>query len=85
MDGRQLDNITRKEVNRRWTSCVYEIVQSSGVIILASTLKKAADILNVEFRTVRRHLDSLPEQHCLRTGCVEIKGNQVRRVAVFYP
>lgn len=84
MDGRQLDNITRKEVNRHWTSCVYEIVQSSGEIILASTLNKAAESLNVEFRTVRRHIDSLPEQHCLRTGCVVIKGNQVRRVAVFY-
>ena len=63
-DGRQLDNITKKEVNRRWTNCVYEITkntapQSDVEIILASTLNKAAEILNVEFRTVKRHLDSL--------------------------
>ena len=86
-DGRQLDNITRKGVNRRWTNCVYEIVKSSGEVNLASTLNEAAEILNVEFRTVGRHLDSLSEQSYLRGDFVKIKGEcapQVRRVAVFY-
>lgn len=79
-DGRQLDNSTGKELNRRWTNCVYEIVKNSNGIKLASTLNEAAEILNVEFRTVRKHLDSLP----LNGDFINIKGNKVRRVAVFY-
>ena len=78
-DGRQLDIITRKEVNRRWTNCVYEIIKSNRKIVLASTLKNAALILDVDFRTVRKHLDSL-----FTEDFVIIKGNKVRRVAVFY-
>lgn len=90
-DGRQLDNITKKEINRRWTNCVYEIIKESGEVILASTLKEAGEILNVDFRTVRRNLDTLPvaSQDFVEgdsgKGFVKIKGNQVRRVAVFYP
>ena len=84
-DGRQLDNITKKEINRRWTNCVYEIIQSSGEIILASTLNEAAENLKVDFRTVKRNLDSLSEQSGIRDNFVEVKGNLVRRVSVFYP
>jgi hypothetical protein len=88
-DGRQIDNITRKEVNRRWTNCVYEIIKGSGEVILASTLNEAGEILNVDFRTVRRNLDSLSaasqEEGDNGKYFVDIKGNQVRRVAVFYP
>ena len=83
-DGRQIDNITRKEINRRWTNCVYEIIKGSGEVILASTLKEAGEILNVDYRTVNRHLDSLSEEESGRSF-VEIKGKQIRRVAVFYP
>ena len=79
-DGRQLDSITRKQVNRRWTNCVYEIILNTGEIILASTLNEAAVVLNVDFRTVRRHLDSLP----LEGNFAKINANQVRRVPVFY-
>ena len=78
-DGRQLDNITRKEVNRRWTNCVYEIIKNNGEIILASTLNEAAENLNVDFRTVRRHLDSLSEQ-----PEDFAKDNKIRRMPVFY-
>ena len=88
-DGRQIDNITRKEINRRWTNCVYEIIKGSGEVILASTLNEAGEILNVDFRTVRRNLDSLSvaslEEGDNGKYFTEIKGNQVRRVAVFYP
>ena len=80
-DGRELDNITRKAVNRRGNNCVFEITKDNGEIILASTLNDAAEILNVDFRTVRRHLDSLSGQ---QDGFAIIKGNQIKRVAVFY-
>lgn len=42
-DGRQVDSITRKEVNSRWTNCVYEIVNNKEVI-LASALNETATI-----------------------------------------
>lgn len=90
-DGRQIDHITRKEINRRWTNCVYEIIKESGEVILASTLKEAGEILNVDFRTVRRNLDTLPAaspdfvEGDSGKDFVKVKGNPVRRVAVFYP
>jgi hypothetical protein len=88
-DGRQLDIITKKDVNKHSTNCVYEIIKSSGSVdveekILASTLKEVGEILNIDYRTVKRHLDSLSEQE-LGRSFVEIKGNKIRRVAVFYP
>ena len=80
-DGRQLDNITRKVVTRRLNNYVFEITKNNGEIILASTLNDAADILNVDFRTVRRYLDSSSGQ---QDGLSIIKGNKIIRVAVFY-
>jgi len=89
-DGRQLDIITKKDVNKHSTNCVYEIIKSSGKgsvgveeKILSSTLKEVGEILNIDYRTVKRHLDSLTEQE-LGRSFVEIKGNKIRRVAVFY-
>lgn len=85
-DGRQVDCITKKEVNIRWTNCVYEIVNNLGEITLASTLNEAATILNVDFRTVKRKLDY--ERLNSKEGgfgYAEIKNKKVRRMAAFYP
>lgn len=79
-DGRQVDIITKKEVNRRWTNCVYEIIQNNGEIRLASTLNEAGIILDVDFRTVRKFLNSLHTEGDFAI----VKGNKVRRVPVFY-
>ena len=57
-DGRQVDIITRKEVNIRWTNCVYEIVNTTGELYLTSTLNEAATILNVNHLTVKKYLES---------------------------
>ena len=48
-----------------------------------STLNEAAEILGVEFRTVKRHLES--EDLYSKEHYAEIKGNKVRRIPVFYP
>ena len=80
-DGRQLDMVTGKAVNRRWTNCIYEIVKHSGEIVWASTLNDAADILAVDFRTVTKHLQS--EE--LMGHYAEIKGHRIRRISVFNP
>jgi hypothetical protein len=82
-DGRQLDVVTGKAVNIRWTNCIYEITKDSGEILWASTLKEAAEILNVNFRTVGRNLES--EDLYSKGQYAEIKGHKVRRLPVFYP
>lgn len=79
-DGRQVDIITKKEVNRRWTNCVYEIINNNGEVSLASTLNEAGLILDVDFRSIRKSLNSL---HTDGDFAI-IKGNNVRRVPVFY-
>ena len=90
-DGRQLDIITKKYVTKHSTNCVYEIIRCSdngsvGVeeIFLSYTLKEVGEILKVDYRTVKRQLDSLSEQELTRSFIV-INGNKVRRVAVFHP
>ena len=82
-DGRQLDILTEKVSYRRSNSCIYEIKKISGERVLISTLKEAADILGVEFRTIARHLES--EDLYSNEHYVEIKGNKIRRIPVFYP
>lgn len=82
-DGRQLDIVTGKAVNIRWTNCIYEIIKDSGEILWASTLSEAAEILGVDFRTVGRHLEQ--EDLYLNGHYGEINGHKVRRVPVFYP
>lgn len=79
-DGRQVDIVSRKEVNRRWTNCIYEIINKTGETVLVSTLNEAATILNVDFRVVKKHLEASQSNMA-----VEIKDKKVRRVPVFYP
>lgn len=67
-------------VNRRWNNCVFEITKNNGEIILASALDDAAKNLKVDFRTVRKHLDSSSGQ---QNGFAIIKDNKIIRVAVF--
>lgn len=76
-DGRQVDIITRKEINRRLTNCVYEIVNKTGEAVLVSTLNETATILNVDLRTVKKHLEG-----SLSNTAAEIKDKRVRRVPV---
>jgi hypothetical protein len=81
---------SKKYVNKHSTNCVYEIMKTSAMgsvgveeIILSTTLKEVGEILNVDYRTVKRQLDYLSEQE-LGRSFVEINGIKVRRVAVFY-
>ena len=81
-DGRQLDIITEKSVNRRWTNSIFEIKDNKGEILLASTLKDAAEILGVEYRTINRYLPG--EALEANNGYVLIKNKKIKRVPVFY-
>lgn len=80
-DGRMLDLLTGKPVNRRWSNCAFEIIKDNGEISLASTLNDAAEILGVDFRTVGRHLSS--ETLNTNDKYVVIKNYKIRRVPVF--
>lgn len=82
-DGRQVDSVTRKEIISRWTNCVYEIINDKGEETLVSSINEAATILNVDFRTLKRNLES--EALYSKGGFFEIKGKKVRRVPVFCP
>lgn len=84
-DGRQVDCITKKEVNIRWTNCVYEIVNNLGEITLASSLNEAATILNVDFRTVKKKLEDETLNCKEGLGYAEINNKKVRRMPAFYP
>jgi hypothetical protein len=58
-------------------------MNKKGEVLLASTLNDAAEILDVNFRTVGRHLES--ESLFLNGEYVNIKDCKVRRIPVFYP
>jgi hypothetical protein len=55
-------------------------MSAEGCFILSG---EVGEILNVDYRTVKRQLDYLSEQE-LGRSFVEINGIKVRRVAVFY-
>ena len=80
-DGRQLDIVTGKPVNRRWTNCVFEIIKNTEEIFLASTLNEAAVIVGVDFRTISKNLalEALGDNG----EYVVINKQIIRRIAVF--
>ena len=81
-DGRQLDIVTGKPVNRRWTNCIFEIIKNTEEIFLASTLNEAAVIVGVDFRTISKNLalEALGDNG----EYVVINKQIIRRIAVFY-
>jgi hypothetical protein len=76
-DGSLLDNITKKEISKGKINCVYEIINETGEIVLASTLNDAADYLNVQNRTLSKYLNKLEGEFTI------IKDKKIRRVPVF--
>ena len=81
-DGRQLDIVTGKPINRRWTNSIFKIKNDQGKILLASTLNDAAKILGVEYRTINRHLSS-SEALQANTEYVVINNYKIKRISVF--
>ena len=80
LDGRQRDIVTQKVIHQQ-TSCVYEVCEPSGEILMVETLSEAATAVGVYPDTLSRHLDVEvldSERHF-----VELKNHKVRRVPVF--
>jgi hypothetical protein len=77
-DGRIRD-IHTKVLIPQSQSCIYEITKASTGTILAATLAEAAQVVGVSRVTLSKYLDV---EECNKI--VEVKGFNVRRIAVFY-
>ena len=76
-DGRQRDLVTCKIIHQH-SSSIYEVIKSNNEVVLKQTLFEAADIVDVNIKTLSKLLDKSED------GSAEIKGNIVKRIAVFY-
>ena len=87
-DGRQRDLTTGKIIHQH-SSSIYKVIKSNNEVILKQTLFEVAEIVGVNIKTLSKRLDlaSLPLQQGkseAEDGSLEIKGNIVKRIGVFY-
>jgi len=78
LDGRVIDRDTKKVLPKQ-VSCVYEICEKDGGILLANSLTEAAAIVGLYPDTLSKYLDS---EH-LKGEFIEIKNHKIKRVCVF--
>lgn len=76
-DGRQRDLVTGKIIHQH-SSSIYEIIKPNKEVVLKQTLFEAAELANVNIKTLSKWLDMTDG------GLVEIKGSVIKRIAVFY-
>lgn len=79
-DGRVRDIETKKIISQQISS-VYEIVKPDGEVLILQTLSDAAVAIGVDSGTLSRHLDV----EALEGRLVILKGNKVKRIAVYSP
>jgi hypothetical protein len=77
-DGREKDIETNKLIHRRSTSSIYEIIKSSGEILIKPNLSDSAKELGIGFNTLKKKLDKQ-----LIGQSIEYKGNKIKRIGVF--
>lgn len=78
-DGRLLEINTGKVFINR-SLCVYEVITPNGEILILDSFSDILKILNVGFRTLKRHInDNILEN----TAQAEYKGYKIKRVPVF--
>lgn len=75
-DGLQIDIETKKLINNRSNSSIYEIIKSSGEILIKPNLADSAKELGIGFNTLKRQFDN-------QGHSVEYKGNKITRIGVF--
>jgi hypothetical protein len=81
-DGRARDIITRKVIHQQ-TSCVYEIGELDGEVLMANTLSEAASLIGVYPDTLSKYLD-IDIQDSVENW-VTLNNHKIRRVPVFNP
>ncbi len=79
-DGRVRDITTGKIIHQQ-ISCVYEILEQDGEILIANTLSEAATIIGVYPDTLSKYLDI--EIQDLEEHWVTLNNRKIRRVPVF--
>lgn len=79
-DGRVKDLLTGKVIHQQ-TSCVYEIRELYGLILIANTLSEAAGIVGVYPDTLSKYLDV--EIQSSVEHWVSLNNHKIRRVSVF--
>ena len=77
-DGRQVDIDTKKLIQKRSSSSIYEILKPSGEILLKPNLAESAKELGIGFNTLKRYFDKQLIGHS-----VEYQGNKIKRIGVF--
>lgn len=75
-DGLQIDIETKKSINNRSSSSIYEIIKSSGEIIIKPNLADSAKELGIGFNTLKRQFDN-------QGSTIEYNGNKIKRIGVF--
>ena len=76
-DGRQRDLATGKIIHQH-SSSIYEVIKPNKEVVLTQTLFEAAEMAGVNIKTLSKALDIADN------NVAEIKGNTVKRIAVFY-
>nr|YP_007507038.1 intronic ORF at intron 1 of rnl [Ceratocystis cacaofunesta]AFO38136.1 intronic ORF at intron 1 of rnl [Ceratocystis cacaofunesta] len=76
-DGRQIDLRTDKIIHQH-SSSIYKVIKPNKDMVLLKTLFEAADIVDVDIRTLSKLLTVVD------SDAVEVKGNLVKRIAVFF-
>jgi hypothetical protein len=75
-DGLQIDIKTKKLINNRSSSSIYEILKSSGEILIKSNLADSAKELGIGFNTLKKQFNN-------QGHSIEYKGNKITRIGVF--
>ncbi len=75
-DGRQRDLVTGKIIHQH-SSSIYKIIKFNNEVVLKQTLFEATEIVGVNIKTLSKVLDKSDG------GSIEIKGNIIKRIAVF--
>jgi hypothetical protein len=78
-DGRVRDISTGKTLHQR-ISCVYEILEQDGEVLIANTLSEAASIVGVYPDTLSKYLDIEIQDS---VHWVILNNRKIRRVSVF--
>jgi hypothetical protein len=79
-DGR-LRNIYTKKILHQYESSIYKIFKPNGEVAFAQTLTEAAKIIDVNIKTLSKHLDK--EILYSEEYTANIKNNKVKRIKVF--
>jgi hypothetical protein len=70
--------LLQKKIVHQHTSCVYEIIKPGGEVLIVETLSEAAETINVDIKTLSKHLDIYFDNY------IELKNNKIKRISVFY-